>query len=105
MTLELIILYKLVPINPLKLDTVTVKNSGIEVAIPAIFPIVLDFNSKFSANFLNALTKMNFEITTINIEYIKNFPISINMLFFFSSFISYFFLFLFIYNKNNYFYS
>ena len=78
---ELSTLTILADIKPLKLDTEIVKNSGIDVAYPAILPIVFGFKFKFSANFLNAVTKIYFEIKTITHEYIINFTNSIIMLF------------------------
>ena len=66
---ELNILYKLVLANPLKLEIVTVKNSGIEVAIPAMLPVVLGFNFKFSAiprlNSLHRNFQKNYHIPNI----------------------------------------
>ena len=65
---ELIILNTLVDISPAKAEKETVSNSGIDVAIPAIFPTAFDDRFKFNAKLLSNLTKMYFEINTINIE-------------------------------------
>ena len=65
---ELNILYILAPDNPLKLDVVIVKNSGTDVAYPAISPTVFAFKFKLSANFLNVFTNMYFDIITIKPE-------------------------------------
>ena len=70
---ELNILYALVPIKPAKAENDTVKSSGTEVAIPAIFPTVFGFKFKLSANFLKSFTKMYFDITTISNAYTTNF--------------------------------
>jgi len=42
----------------------TVKSSGIDVAIPAIFPTVFALKFSVSANFLSAKTIIYLEITT-----------------------------------------
>ena len=76
---ELIILYILVSISPAKAENETVSNSGIDVATPAIFPIVFEDKFKFNAKALSNLTNTYLEIITITIEYIKNFNIPINM--------------------------
>ena len=68
MMLELIILYALALISPVTAEKETVNSSGTEVAIPAIFPTVLGFKFKLSANFLKTGTKAYFEMTTISPE-------------------------------------
>ena len=64
-------------ISPLKLEVVIVKSSGTDVEKPAIFPTVLAFKFKFSANFRKYITKIYLDTITINPEYKINFPISI----------------------------
>ena len=66
--LELKILNILTFDNPLKLETLIVRSSGVDVDIPDIFPTVLAFKFKLSASFLNTSTRIYFEISTINPE-------------------------------------
>ena len=71
--LELIILKILVLISPVIAEKDAVNNSGIDVAIPAIFPTVLGFKFNVSANFLSSFTKIYFDIATISSENNINF--------------------------------
>ena len=71
----------LVLINPFMLEMLIVKSSGIEVAYPAIFPTVLGFKFRFSANFLKVITKIYFAINTMSPEYKINLTISKNIFF------------------------
>ena len=52
-------------------------NSGIDVAMPAKFPVVFVFKSNIFVNFLKLFAKIYLEIKTINIEKIINFKNSI----------------------------
>ena len=63
----------LVSNNPLKPDIVVVSNSGIDVAIPEILPIVFGFISIALAKFLKLFAKIYLEIRTISIEQPPNF--------------------------------
>ena len=73
---ELNILYKPVFIKPVNAEKETVNNSGIDVANPDIFPIVLELKLSTSANFLIYLTNTYLHITTIKKVYINNFNTS-----------------------------
>ena len=68
MVLELKILYQLVEIKPEEAEKETVRSSGIEVAMPAILPIVFGFKFSVIASFLISTTNKYFEIATINNE-------------------------------------
>ena len=50
-----------------------------DVAYPATSPTVFAFKFKTSANFLNVVTNIYFEINTISPEYTMNFIISTNI--------------------------
>ena len=62
---ELIILYAPADIRPVNDEKQTVKSSGVEVAIPATFPIVFGFKFNPSPSFLKTGTNKYFDITTI----------------------------------------
>ena len=81
--------------SPLRVDVVIVKSSGTDVEKPAIFPTVLAFKFKFSANFLKYLTRIYLDTITISPEYKINFPISK-----YNFFTSNFFISFYIYNYN-----
>ena len=69
-------MYAPADIRPVNDEKQTVKSSGVEVAIPAIFPIVFGFKFNSSASSLYFFTKIYFEINTISPEYIINLEIS-----------------------------
>ena len=68
MILELIMLYVLVSISPVNAEKDTVRSSGIDVAIPAIYPIVLGFKLSCELIFLKIFTRAYLAIKTIKIE-------------------------------------
>lgn len=65
---ELIILKLLISINPVKAEKETVNSSGTEVAIPAIFPVVLELSFSCFDNFRKTVTNKYLDITTISVE-------------------------------------
>ena len=68
MILELIMLYVLVSISPVNAEKDTVRSSGIDVAIPAIYPIVLGLKLSCELIFLKIFTRAYLAIKTIKIE-------------------------------------
>ena len=69
---ELKILYTLVPISPLAAEKETVKNSGTDVANPAIFPLAFGLNFNATEIFLKTGTSIYLDIVTIPKENIIN---------------------------------